>query len=506
VILRFSMFRIPESANRERGAVLLLVAASMVAFIGMAGFAVDLGWLFLQSSNVKKATEAAALAAVTHMPLTTPQAAGSEVLPGLPASDAADAIALEHGYSSTATTTMRWAKSTQARVDITSSTNTFFMAFFGIDTVSLHRHSIAEQLPPLKLGSDGNRMGTEYDDDGNLLNNEFYWLGINGEERRKEDGDPFSTRCDSSGCAGVQNPQHRNPAYYYAVDVSATDVTNGSTISVSVYDGSNDNTGPDHPDDLSSGGTDTFSFALIEPDATPGDPTDNRINSGGATVCPTHTFANDEGSNVWQVVCSFTPTKQGIHVLEVGAAGDDTAINGFALRVGGGSGATSVYGLGYMSLWMRDAGSSPTLQIVRLDEVYAGSQMIINAFDLGDISGSGASGHVIFGGALSGINCRVRELNTDYLNPTAWRNDDGGGSSCRLVTKSGGSSSSAGIYNNRWVEFLFDVPPGHTCSGAGCWATVTYNFTGGSPTDRTTWGARINGTPIHLLRENTPVP
>jgi hypothetical protein len=505
VIVHLPRLELRDSTNRERGAVLLLVAASMVAFIGMAGFAVDLGWLFLQSSNVKKASEAAALAAVTHMPLSVPQAAGTEIIPGLPASDAADAIALEHGFSSTVTTTKRWAKSTQARVDISSSTNTFFMAFFGIDTVALHRHSIAEQLPPLKLGSDGNRMGTEYDDDGNLISNEFYWLGINGEERQKEDGDPFSTRCDVSNCAGVQNPQHRNPAYYYAVDVPAADVTNGSTISVMVYDGSNNDTSPDHPDDLSSGGSDTFSFALIEPDATPGDPTDNRTNAGGSTVCPSQTFADDDGSNVWQLVCSFKPTRQGIHVLEVGAAGDDTAINGFALRVSGGSGNASVYGLGYMSLWMRDAGSSPSLQIVRLDEVYAGTQMIINAFDLGDISGSSASGHVIFGGALTGIDCRVRELNTDYLNPTPWRDDDGGGPSCRLVTKAGGGGT-AGIYNNRWVELLFDIPPGHTCSGAACWATVTYNFTGGSPTDRTTWGARINGTPIHLLRENLPIP
>jgi hypothetical protein len=50
------------------------------------------------------------------------------------------------------------------------------------------------------------------------------------------------------------------------------------------------------------------------------------------------------------------------------------------------------------------------------------------------------------------------------------------------------------------------VPPTHSCSGAACWAKVKYNFTGGSPTDRTTWGARINGTPIHLLRDSTPLP
>jgi len=502
-MMRLPSFLRQESGERERGVVLLIVAASMVGFIGMAGLVVDVGWIYLQSSNVKKATEAAALSAVVHMPLAVPQVAGTEIMPGAAASDAADAIAVEHGFSAGATTVSRWAKATQVRVDITSSTNTFFMAFFGFDTISLSRFSVAEQLPPLKLGSDGNSMGTNYDNAGNLISDEFYWLGINGEERRKEDGDPFSTRCDSNGCGGVQNPQYRTPAYYYAVDVAAADV--GASMTVWVYDGSNDDTGPDYPDDLSSGGNDTFTFSLVEPDSTPGDPTDNRTNAGGSAIngsCTT-TFANDDGSNVWSLACPFTPTNQGIHVLEVYAAGDDTAINGFALRVDGGT-TTSLYGLGFMSLWMRDAGTSPTLQIVRLDEVYAGTQMIISAFDLGDISGAGAAGNVTFGGALSGINCLVRELDTDNENPTAWGPDDGGGSSCRLITKAGGGGT-AGIYNNLWVEFLFDVPADYTCPGS-CWATVSYNFTGGSPTDRTTWGARINGTPIHLLNENTPVP
>ncbi len=503
--MRIPSFLRRESDERERGATLILVAASMVAFIGMAGLAVDLGWIYLQSSNVKKATEAAALAAVIHMPLAVPQPAGTVILSGLPASDAAEAIALEHGFSAGATTASRWAKATQVRVDISSSTNTFFMAFFGIDTVSLKRFSVAEQLPPLKLGGDGDRLGTWYLDGGTLMDDEFYWLGINGETRQKEDGDPFSTRCDVSGCSGVQNPQYRTPAYYYAVDVPAADV--GNSLTLWVYDGSNNNTAPDHPDDLSSGGTDTFTFSLIEPDSTPGDPTDNRANAGGATIC-SQSFANDDGSNVWTLSCSFTPAKQGIHVLEVSVGGNDRAINGFALRIDGGSGNAAIYGLGYMSLWMRDAGSSPELQIVRLDEVYAGTQLVVSAFDLGDITGN-AQGALTFTGAFSGMDCRVRVWNTDMSNdpPPAWRSDNSaGGPPCDLVTKSGSSGGNQGIYNNEWVEFLFDVPAGYTCPASGCWGKVTYNFTGGSPTDRTTWGARINGTPLHLLNENTPVP
>jgi hypothetical protein len=194
-------------------------------------------------------------------------------------------------------------------------------------------------------------------------------------------------------------------------------------------------------------------------------------------------------------------------VLEVYASGDDTAINGFALSVSGGS-ATTMYGLGYMSLWMRDAGTSPTLQIVRLDSVYAGSQVIIEAFDLGDITGN-AQGAIRFEGAFAGIDCRVRVWNKDKSNspPPPWTSDDSPGSAnCDLITKSGNSSGNEGIYNNEWVEFLFDVPPNHSCNGAACWATVTYNFTGGSPTDRKTWGARSNETPIHLLRDSTPAP
>ena len=53
-------------------------------------------------------------------------------------------------------------------------------------------------------------------------------------------------------------------------------------------------------------------------------------------------------------------------------------------------------------------------------------------------------------------------------------------------------------HNNQWVDFRFQVPPAHSCSGSACWSTVRYGFSG-STTDRTTWTARINGGPVHLL-------
>lgn len=54
--------------GNERGATLVLAAAVLLVLMGMAGFAVDLGWLYSQGAEAQKAAEAAALAGVVHMP------------------------------------------------------------------------------------------------------------------------------------------------------------------------------------------------------------------------------------------------------------------------------------------------------------------------------------------------------------------------------------------------------------------------------------------------------
>ena len=53
----------------ERGAVLILTTLLLVVFMGMAAFAIDLGWLYYNQLNTAKAAEAAALAGVVHMPM-----------------------------------------------------------------------------------------------------------------------------------------------------------------------------------------------------------------------------------------------------------------------------------------------------------------------------------------------------------------------------------------------------------------------------------------------------
>lgn len=60
----------------EQGVAIILAAAVAVVLMGMAGFAVDLGWLYSQRTEAQKAAEAAALAGVVHMPI-----AASETFP-----------------------------------------------------------------------------------------------------------------------------------------------------------------------------------------------------------------------------------------------------------------------------------------------------------------------------------------------------------------------------------------------------------------------------------------
>ena len=66
--------------KEERGIALIWLALTLVVLIGMAGFGVDLGWMYLSTTRAQKAVDAAALAGVVNLPgfirqaeITTPR-------------------------------------------------------------------------------------------------------------------------------------------------------------------------------------------------------------------------------------------------------------------------------------------------------------------------------------------------------------------------------------------------------------------------------------------------
>lgn len=495
----------------ENGVVLVLTALSMVILLGMAAFAVDLGWLYYNQLKVRKAAEAAALAGVVHMPLP---GCGEPVLgtdPYTTAIDLAFSHTYEHGANATVTPS-KGANCNQLSVNVASTVDTFFMRVFGRNSFNVNETATAEQLPPLKIGSDESYLGEDPETAGR--DREFY-LAISGLDRSKGQGDAYAALSYDGGSIG-SNAEHRSPPYWYAVEVVPGSASEGQTVVIQVYDGvthdsdgdgsGNGNDGPANdwqygagygsPASRQNGSRTVTLFRVYAPDATPSNWKDN-----STLLCSQdyhargHTLYEVGARNSWDSICTIPNAAAGIYVVEVSVAGNTNVINGYSMRsvVGGSvSNDTQVYGLGAMSLWQFETGSNPIFKIARLDEIYAGSELIISLWDVSDI---GASATIDFenpnaSAPINNLNCTV-QTRTQTGGGASGYGADSGGSNCRL-------SFTSSQYNNRWLDFKFDVPPDYTCSGGDCWVYVSYDAASGI-TDRTTWTASVNGQPIHLV-------
>jgi hypothetical protein len=498
---------VEDERRAERGVSMVLGAMVLLVLLGMAGFAVDLGWLFYQQTNTRKAAEAAALAGVVHMP----QPSDVAFADGEAYATALD-VAERNGYIPNpgvveVVPTQVPGEPYQLEVEVTDTVDTFFMRVFGIDQLEVHDSATAEQLPALKLGSDENHLGP-----GNSsATDEDFWVAINGDHTWKSQGDAFTAEClghPDESCQGT-NPEYGQgdnsvspdaPSYWYAVEVPADYV--GDSLQVQIFDpqtsrpgGPTDDRSLSNPNWSTTNRNSITRFRLLEPDGTPGDPTDNSVQ-----VCSQNYRQYQSGSynfsweDVWVSFCTTT-AKRGTYVLEVRQSGNVNLLNAFSIRArinGSTSNTTAVYGLGSMSLWFPNPNSTAEFKVVKLDAVYAGQQLIISLWDPGDLDDPGA---LEFTTALSGIDSEVRERDDEGNTTADWHADDGnldsGAVGCHL-------DIAIQEHNNEWVDFSFDIPATYTCADPNCWAIVDYDFPG-VPHDRTTWAATVNGQPIHLV-------
>jgi len=479
-----------QDENRnERGATLVLATAVLLVLLGMAGFAVDLGWLYSQRTEATKAAESAALAGVVHMPNPTfqpwgPGAEGFDV-----ARDIAERKGYDHGVNATVNPLQIAGQPNRLRVDVSRAVPTFFMKVFGVDSVTVDTSATAEQTPPLKIGSDEPQLGGVSDN---------FFVAINGTRRGKGSGDPYSTHCigTAHNCSSQPNDavEYRRPAYYYAVEVPPSEV--GKALSVQIFDGWHNNSNATTEEYDGVDGHWELSFRLFEPDATPAEPMDNTN-----VVCSTtFTYNTNSGQlNQWDTLSGCPVTAQlGIYVLEVdmieqipnpGPSGRNRSVSAFAIRAltnGATNNDTAVFGLGSMSLWMPKPGTNPVFKIVKLEEFYAGTELILSLFDAGDLNGTA---DLQITGELAGTECEVRIRRADGSVKSNWGNDDGG-SNCYL-------NVSNKEYNNEWIDLRFSIDPSYTCS-SDCWVFVDFDFQN-DPFERTTWTAQINGLPVHLV-------
>jgi hypothetical protein len=221
------------------------------------------------------------------------------------------------------------------------------------------------------------------------------------------------------------------------------------------------------------------------------------------------TFA--ETFRQWATVCDITSAVAGEYIVQVrtnaasnppnGTAYDATINTGghnrFSMRVGTANGTNGVTGTGYVAqargrLPIYANNAATAFKAARVLPGGVGRTLQLDLFDMGDSNNAG----------------------TLYIQPSSDANISGF-SGCAFTRSSGGAMSGAnpsncsvsGVqssngFDGRWLTVLIPIPDTYTCNAAsetGCWVTVRPDFSGGSPTDTTTWSASMKGSPVRLV-------
>ncbi|GMQ85588.1 MAG: hypothetical protein BMS9Abin07_1155 [Acidimicrobiia bacterium] len=181
----------------------------------------------------------------------------------------------------------------------------------------------------------------------------------------------------------------------------------------------------------------------------------------------------------------------GIYLLRVlnqqDPVGDWHASNNYSLRVSSaGPVQPTIAGIGDMA--MTAARNTPTTEffLARVEERYAGKDMTIELWDVGDIKGPGSDSFTILTGTGAGLDCDwVATSTTPPSNKTS------GSGPCTI-------NASAKKFNNELITITVEIEDDYTCSGDACWFRIRYDYVG-LVKDTTTWTAYITGNPIRLV-------
>jgi Flp pilus assembly protein TadG len=517
--------------NSDSGVSLPLVAMMMVTLLGLAAFAIDLGWFYLNASRIQRAADASALAGVIHMPNDPSEA-----------SDVAHEIAEANGYLDlgipdtypTVVASGVVSEPTQLQVTVTDQVDTFFLKVFGMSTQVITRTAQAEFVPPLPLGSPANQFGNSCDPSG-CPNQPNFWANIHGRFTNTISGDAFSSACkgsmgspceDASANPTFRDDADKRPGYLYGIEangapsftVEFTDIafhnTSGSLIPEPPEDpeeeeeprcpGNVPGTVPvgcttDHVRTGDRGCEEWGNFepdcgptvrvTLFQPDSTPLDVTDGTAICTQDIAPQPQVGVSDSYDWIRPSPC-FTVNNPGggIYVLNVRVLSTGSTPNGLnRYSVRSMPGTTRLYAIGDMSIYNNSSGSVTSFYLAEVSQIYAGKTFVVELYDAGDFGDTETGNLQVLapGGSVFGGTCRIysRTLVTD-----PWSQHPAPVACQEPVLPS--------EYNGRWLKFEMDLPTGYECTD--CWWKMHYAFSG-STQDTTTWRAYILGNPIHLV-------
>lgn len=484
------------SESREKGAALPFVAILLVLLLGMAAFAVDLGWLYLNGARLQRAADSSALAGVVYLPGDIPNVVTNAV-------NGANANGWEVGsVNGTAlggggSEDLEWRSLADNKLEVTLSTTvpTFFLQVLGMNQFDVSRTATAEYVKPVPIGSPDPCFGIGRTSlnggDCNPATAQRFWAAISGPLTNKWNGDARATRFwdnDSTWNQESTNTQYRANGYYLAVDVPA----GASGLSVDVYDagfydrGDFDTETGDREQD-SGNGANTH-FQMYRFDSTPLDPSDNTA-APGCTSGTARFDINSEASsgtyeNQWRNLCSISgAVAPGIYVVRVWTTGDLGGTNQYAVRANTSAGTNArVYGINDISIFTNQSGIS-TLHVAEVAAVHHGKTLELSFYDPGEDDNDAWMTVKNPGGSTATCDWVAKNEAGTVVD-----SDSG---SCRIQTSDGNS-----FFNGLWVTAQVDIPDAYTCT-TNCWWKM--QIENSQPHDRTTWAARIIGNPVRLV-------
>ncbi len=488
--------------------MLPLFAVMMVVLIGMAAFATDLGWMFVNASRIQRVAEASALSGVVELPSSPANAATVAVT-----------VASQNGYQGGPSTTVTpnpqpGGELTQLEVTISDEIDLFFLSIFGMDTQTITRNATAEYLPPLPLGSPYGIFGNSCDpSQPGCTGQPNFWANIHGIDTDTRMGDAFSSRCaDNTGSVETcpTSNAHRSSGYVYGIEANGAAGFRVQFLDIAHH---NDSGGFPTSDTIRTGDRGCedswgnpgdpgcgmhMELTLYGPDATP-------LVLDNPVVCQT-TVAPQPQVDVTDPYTWSSPAGcfdvaaalPGIYVLQVRAvdmAGNDfdDGLNRYSVRAQGIGGPARLYGLRDMALYNNAVGTTTDFFLAEVQEFYRGRTFVVELYDPGDAGGGGT----VKVRAPNGAGWSTVGECEMFVRPdvTASWTSRGTRMPCEFFADNGGGGPDD--YNGDFVKLEMQLPDTYTCA-PNCWWKIDYVFPG-SPTDTTTWSASMVGAPVHLI-------
>ncbi|MGD2102848.1 MAG: Tad domain-containing protein [Acidimicrobiia bacterium] len=470
--------------SEDSGFSLVWLAMILVLLLGMAGFATDLGWLYLNTVRTQNAVDAAALAGVVN-------------LPGFDPAPDAQAAVTANGLDPTGGNLVLTPNAdNQLHAELSTSIEPFFMRVFGFDQFNITRDATAEYVKPVPLGSPSNCFGGGAT--AQCPSSEDFWAAVSGRHTQLEDGDPFSTVCDLLPCDFANANYQRGGAYagyYYGVEVDSS----MSNLQIRVFDAAFAPGGLPGDSTFGGGSPINTQFAVYPPDTTPLIPNDHLT---GGPICQVTMSPSSPGwANQWQTLCSPSdPLVEGIYLVYMETLNNVSGSNNFAVRATASGGVPKVYGINDMSIWSDSLVGASELYIAEIGEEHAGKKLELAFYDAGDATDE--SWYRVRSPFGSAVTCSWTVWDASYPLPSATQVAPGGSGTCEWQTQIPNPPTRQGVYNKRWIVATIDLPddPADMCDETKpnpCFWKMVLDLS--EPIERTTWRARVIGNPVRLL-------